>query len=226
MAITIPIMGGAKAVSSTIAPAIGSALGNVFGGLLGFGGQREANRRNLQIAREQMAFQERMSSTAVQRRVEDMRSAGLNPILAAGAAASSPAGASATMQNAMAQAGEQVGKAAHSALAAKRITAEVDNLRRSNDLLNAQRWETVQRTDESTTREQGQRIQNELNQQILDLYDKYPALRLAQMVSAPAAGAAGTGLGLLSLFMRRSKGSTTDIIKHGSGLTRKITRPN
>ncbi len=66
---------------------------------LGVLGQASANKANRGIAREQMAFQERMSSTAIQRRMDDMSAAGINPILAGGYEASSPGGASARMDS-------------------------------------------------------------------------------------------------------------------------------
>lgn len=72
------------------------------GGYLSSEGQKDANETNLQIAREQMAFQDRMSSSAYERAVQDMKNAGLNPMLAySKGGASTPSGSQTTVQNAL-----------------------------------------------------------------------------------------------------------------------------
>lgn len=65
-------------------------------------GQKNTNEENVQLGRDQMDFQERMSSTAYQRAVQDMQKAGLNPMLAySQGGASTPVGSMPQVQNAM-----------------------------------------------------------------------------------------------------------------------------
>lgn len=111
---------------------LGTGLASLVPGGLSYLGTKQTNAANREIAKEQMEFQERMSSSAYQRAVLDMEQAGLNPIMAySQGGASSPSGASIQQQN-------ELGNAVSSALDVARTRAELDNMREQKEMIKAQ----------------------------------------------------------------------------------------
>jgi len=121
---------------------LGTLIGGAGGFLLGgpstalagaslgasLGGGMDANNASAKSARDQMAFQEHMSSTAHQREVADLVAAGLNPVLSAThGGASTPAGASYVAHDVISP-----------ALSNAKAIAELDNTKMQNFVLKTQ----------------------------------------------------------------------------------------
>jgi len=115
--------------------------GQIAGAAIGAFSARSTNRAASAQAARSMEFEERLSKTAHQRQVADMRLAGLNPILSAtgGKGASTPAGKAAPVIDPAATAT----KSAATALQAKRMIAEINQLEAQTNVSYAQDYKLM-----------------------------------------------------------------------------------
>jgi len=228
--------GGAGPTSAADAGADGGSgssfgaqmLGNAVPGVIGAGadiwsankmaeGQSAANQTNLESAREQMAFQERMSSTAHQREVADLRAAGLNPVLSANSGASTPVGATQPVSNAAPD---------YSGIGSRAVGSALQVAQMKKDFQEADSRIAMNKASASRTRSEklGTDIDNNRNfwdlQWDVDNPRKYWFKRMFQSMTPAAATArdaaiitGGAAAGLRALSPSNQSGRTLELYK-------------
>lgn len=114
---------------------IGAGLGLAGGVYSAWSAKREAEKNR--------EFQERMSSTAHQREIEDLKKAGLNPALSAHGGASSPSGSMPSLPDL----GESMSRGINSGLMVQRAKAEIGLLKAQTDSASASAVKTNQEAE-------------------------------------------------------------------------------
>lgn len=151
----------------------------LLGGLASYKGSEKTNETNLELGREQMKFQERMSNSAYQRAVADMKAAGINPMLASKVGgASTPTGNLPQVENAIGAGVSGAVQGAGMMTAAQQIMqskAQTDNIAATTDKIKS---ETMEKTLNSAKLQwELERLKGDTKQSAYDAYRKEEEFR-------------------------------------------------
>ena len=140
------------------------------------GGVLSTNASARRQSEKQMAFQERMSDTAIQRRKKDLIAADINPLLAGTDGASGPVGSQANV-------GDVIGAGVSAAMAAKMQREQISAMQAENMLRAQKMTESKAQTEVNNANarliEQNMRFMNELQpfklqaERLNNLYQEY-----------------------------------------------------
>lgn len=141
-----------------------SAGGGILGTML-------SNQASSAQAQRQMDFQERMSSTAHQREMADLKAAGLNPILTAlGSGSSTPSGA----QGSVGDLGAGISTGVNTAMGIRSMSkdldlkdAQIDNIHDDSTLKAQQQGKTIAESRNLQEETKGKVLQNKLTAETL-----------------------------------------------------------
>lgn len=159
---------------SIAAPILGGIAADILGGSATRRAQKDANNTNIQLAKENRDWEERMSNTSWQRGVEDMKAAGMNPMLAYSQGGSSTPNVSAATVRPEDGLGRSVSSAsgkAMQALAVAQAQANID-LTKANTLKATEEAKTAATTAGNAPERQRNEI-NLINKQVEEVIQRF-----------------------------------------------------
>lgn len=169
--------------------AIAAAAGSVADAWITSSSAHKANRTNIQLSREQRAWEEKMANTSIQRRRADFEAAGFNPVLAAtGQGAATPSISAPQVEPTLRQG--PFGQVAATAAQLELIKAQAENQRQeargkgiANNVANAFSY---QMADQQFTKLVNE---NALNEKTLDVLEQELRNKIQQGTNLGISGA-------------------------------------